>query len=95
MQKYRYKPLQSYKNIQVDFRSKKSRKVFANYLEHSWGFSKKTINTVFNKHSGKIKRYSPEHATLMYELIRDHFDDLSKEEKLGYLTSKKNNICLF
>ena len=95
MQKTRKKPFQNYKSIQVDFHNKKSRKAFADYLGYSWGVNNKTISKVFSKHSGRIRRYSPEHAVLMYELINEHFDGLSKEERLGYITSKKITFAYF
>ena len=87
------KIFQNSKSIQVDFNDKKSVKKFIDYLSDSWEFNDKTIKKVFDKYSGKIKRYSPRHATLMYELIKEHFDDLSDEQKLGYISSRKTTFA--
>ncbi len=83
----------NFKKIQVDINSKNSKQDFIDYLTSSWEFEPKTVKKVLKKYSGKIKRYSPQHATLMYELINEHFDNLSTEQKMGYISSRKTTFA--
>ena len=80
---------QNAKSIQVDFDNEENVGKFIEYLHKTWAFDKKMCKKVLEHYSGKIKRYSAEHATLMHELIREHFNTLSDAEKQGYISSKK------
>ena len=81
------------RKVQVDFDSPKSKKHFIKYLTSSWNFKETDINKVIQKYSGQIEKYSPEHAALMYDLINEHFKNLSDEHKLGYISSKKTTFA--
>lgn len=83
------------KHLLVNLDSYKSKEKFIYYLVFSWGFERKNIDKELEKYSGIIKKYSPEHATLMYELIGEHLVEMDDVHKQGYISSKKNNyLCL-
>lgn len=74
------------KSIQVDFYDEENVGKFIEYLYKTWDFDKKMSKKILEHYSGKIKRYSAEHATRMYKLTEEHFNTLSVAEKYSYLS---------
>ena len=81
----------------VDLKDAKSVRKQQENLYDMWGFSKESIETVFEKHRdyGKIVQFSKEHYIVLKEMIQLHLSSHSKEENEAFIVSNKSRLRAF